>query len=108
VSSDGNYVAVGSDGQVSIYAVNNAHADPKLIMLSNQSNQPSPVHSQKVNFSTDGNIVVIATRHINGQIELILQDHRKGEEIWQRKLLNYGGIVSPRPWANSQYRASLN
>lgn len=105
VSPDGNYVAVGSDGQVSIYAVNDVHAEPKSIMLSNQTSQ---VDSQKVNFSPDGDKVAIVTRRINGQIELILHDRLKGEEIWQRKPIDYGQIVSPMPWASSQSWASLN
>ena len=96
MSPDGNYVAVGSDGQVSIYAVNDAHAEPKSIMLSNQTLQ---FDSQKVNFGPDGDKVAIVTRRTNGQIELILYDRLKGEEIWQRKPIDYGEIVSPSLWA---------
>jgi hypothetical protein len=97
VSPNGNYVAVGSGERVFIYAINDAHAQPKQIMLSNQTTQ---VDSQKVNFSSGSNIVVIITRRTNGQMELILQehgDHLGWEEIWPRKPIDYGQIVSPKP-----------
>jgi hypothetical protein len=99
VSPNGSYVAVGSGEMVSIYAINNPRAQPKEIMLSNQTTQ-----SQKVNFSSDSNKVVIVTRRTNGQMELILlelifQGHGNLEwvEIWPRKPIDYGEIVSPKP-----------
>jgi hypothetical protein len=60
------------------------------------SNQASPVNTQKVNFSQDGNKVAIATRHTNGQIDLILHDRLKEQEIWQKRI-DSGQIVSLRP-----------
>ncbi|KAE9369743.1 hypothetical protein N431DRAFT_560502 [Stipitochalara longipes BDJ] len=90
VSPDGNYVAVGSDERIAIYAVNDRHVQPRQIMLSSTTRQ---LDSQKINFNLGSNMVAIVTRRINGQMELILQDHLRGEEIWPRKPIDYGQIT---------------
>lgn len=80
MSLDGDFVAVGSDRDVFVYDVNNSRVTPRKIMLSNNAN----VNSQRINFSRDGNKVVIATRKLNGQVEIILFDRLDSQEAWPR------------------------
>jgi len=104
ISPNGNYVAVGSDRQVSIYAVHDPHAAPQPVMLSTQTPQ---INSQRINFSPDSNKVVIATRETNGQIEIILYDRVKSQESWPRKTPKVS-FVSPRPSASADSKASID
>jgi Tol biopolymer transport system component len=92
MSLDGNFVAVGSDLEVFTCDVNNSGAQPRKIMLSNRGN----INSQRVNFSRDGKKVVVATRNVNGQTEIILYDRLESQEVWSRNLTKTEEIVSPR------------
>jgi len=80
MSLNGNYVAVGSDGEISIWNIKDDTNPARKIMLSDSK----VVNSQRINFSRDGSKVVIATRQPKGQIEIILFDHLDSREIWRR------------------------
>lgn len=95
VSTDDKWVALGSDRELSVYNVNMPQLSPGIAKLSRQPNLH--ISSQRVNFSRDANKVVIATGQSdsqNSQIDIVLFDNSKSQELWNRISTKPVGIVS--------------
>jgi hypothetical protein len=94
MSLDDDFVALGSDRELYIYDVTNRRLLPTGSKFSIGPNLH--VTSQRVNFSPNGEQVVIATRQSDGHIRTILYDRLKLHETWNRITAKAVGMVSTK------------
>jgi hypothetical protein len=92
VSMDDKFVALGSDRELCIFDVENRSLSrPKLSIGPNPS-----VTSQRVNFSLNGEQVVMVTRQSDGHIRTSLCNRLPPHDTWNKITTQAIGMVRPK------------